>query len=45
VSLPSALNFYEAHRIEIDAAIEADRQFAVAAGYGHQEQTASSSGC
>ncbi len=29
-----AMRFYEAHRLEIDAAIEVDRQFAIQAGYG-----------
>jgi uncharacterized protein (DUF433 family) len=29
-----AMSFYEAHRLEIDAAIEADRRFAIEAGYG-----------
>jgi len=29
-----AMNFYEAHRFEMDAAIEADRRFAIEAGYG-----------
>ena len=29
-----AMAFYEAHRLEIDTDIEADRQFAMEAGYG-----------
>lgn len=32
----AALNFYQAHRFEIDAAVEADRLFAIEAGYGDE---------
>ncbi len=32
----AALNFYQAHRFEIDAALEADRLFAIEAGYGDE---------
>ncbi len=33
-TITEAMDFYEAHRFEIDAAIEADRQFAIKVGYG-----------
>lgn len=32
----AVLNFYQAHRFEIDAALEADRQFAIEAGYSNE---------
>lgn len=34
-TVTEAMRFYEAHHFEIDAAIEADRQFAIEAGYGN----------
>ena len=33
-TVTQAMAFYEAHRFEIDADIEADRQFTIEAGYG-----------
>jgi len=32
--ITEVMAFYQAHRLEIDAVIEADRQFAIEAGYG-----------
>jgi uncharacterized protein (DUF433 family) len=36
-AINAALKFYEAHRFEIDAAIEAERQMTAEAGYDHTE--------